>query len=291
MNTLFLAIAVAACAIACQGPTTSLPTPTAAATPTATATPLISLPPPQPTLWASAEAKECLLNPYCSGLFTTGHVRKARVLTATRFGLQPARYWVGSRYDLLGMSTIEEVCSSLPDAEEKQLSAASGGRDCIERRHGYMQYYTNLMRYGIMPVIEQWTHRPWAEVTGPEPVPGALLLRWYDHVPQHWDAPAATALECGTLNSCAMPGLAQIVLRQDDVPLGLHEALHALFYAEHTAEGLMSPDLGTYSLRHAPLEHEVYSLYGSPWLTHGMSRDTVEQIILTEGPRTTSGRP
>lgn len=277
-----------AIAIACQGPT-PVPTPTATATQTPT-TAAMATPTPLPTLWASAEAKECLLNPECSGLFayspgiTSGNVvTKAAVLRST----EPARYWIGSITDGLGLSTIEAFCNSLTDAEEQALLERLKELDCIEYTRSVTQSYRNIVRNHIMPIIEEWTHRPWTEVTGPEPPPDggsaleATLLRWYDHVPWHSPSPGC---ETDNVMGCTRKGVPIIVLHVDDIATGLHEAAHSLFYAEHTrGDGLMS--LGTTELISPdsfilrPLDDEVYTLYGNPLLNHGMSKDLVEQIV------------
>lgn len=277
-HTIYIATAVIAIAvaIACQA-STAAPTPTPIATPTPTATALS-------TLWASAEAKQCLLNPDCSGLFTNGRVEKAAVLRST----EPARYWIGSGFDDLGMSTISAFCNSLTDAEEQHFNATFPGRVCIEHVHSTMQTYKSLVRDHIMPIIEEWTHRPWTEVTGPEPPPDdgsrlrATLLRWYDHVP--WHMPPSPACEADNVMGCTGKGVPIIVLHVDDIATGLHEAAHSLFYAEHVPrDGLMSHGTAEFispeSFTLRPLDAEVYTLYGDPLLTDGMSKELVEQIV------------
>lgn len=270
-------ILVIAVVIACQ-------TSTAAPTPTAQTA----------TLWASAEAKECLLNPECSGLFTTGRVVKAEVLRSA----EPARYWIDSLH-----------------------------RDSHE----------DVIRDKIMPIIEQWTHRPWTEEhigmkwtdeheakllsieyyidnrrpvpreildavddarrdwyddIGELPDPQDILLRWYDDVPEHWGRFAFLSCNSHKTGGCATLGQAEIVLYHpiwDGLPHGgtvlnydstaaaLHEVVHALYGGEHSNEGLMSINANSHSIR--PVDHEIYTLYGNPLITNGMSKELVEQIV------------
>lgn len=72
----------------------------------------------------------------------------------------------------------------------------------------------------------------------------------------------------------------------------LHEAVHALWDAHHSDDGLMCSDdctvTGTVrwggfirSLGMRPLDAQVYALYGDPRLEHGMSRDDVAALIVT----------
>ncbi|MDE2801990.1 MAG: hypothetical protein OXK21_03795, partial [Chloroflexota bacterium] len=81
--------------------------------------------------------------------------------------------------------------------------------------------------------------------------------------------------------------------------IGLHEALHALYAAEHTQSGIMCVEdgpsrqatrtcgaVGAYiaqpwfwPLRLHPREEQVYTLYGNPLLENGMSKVTAALLI------------
>ena len=103
---------------------------------------------------------------------------------------------------------------------------------------------------------------------------------------------------------CAVEGEATVVLhpshgwggKYPDAILyetALHEAMHALYSAHHSQEGLMCIHRDCYrslttdgwiwhqALRLRPLDHEVFTLYGS--LSHGMTKGLAEQIVKTVG--------
>lgn len=252
---------------ACAPGSTPLPTPTPTATAPPTATPTET---PLPTLWASAEAKDCLLNPSCSGLFTTGRVIKAEVLRST----EPARYWISPQYSQLLNRFLLDHAELPQDFMECTACFEAFKRNRIKHE---------FIRNRIMPIIEQWTHRSWAEHTSEQPDSEDILLRWYDSIPETWSP--LTQFRCHSYRAggCATTGEGAIVLNTPNVTIGLHEAVHALYGAEHTSEdGLMfhNDDLTRQTPLLRPVDEEVYALYGSPLLTHGMNKEFVEQIVL-----------
>lgn len=162
-----------------------------------------------------------------------------------------------------------------------------------------------VIRTQVMPELETWTHREWTE-SGEH----AGALRWYE-------GDAHFGRWCGDDDDwagCAVLGGDVIGLRryaggpdgeQVIIParvmyeIGLHEAVHALYAAEHTQSGLMCAEdgpsreatrtcgaVGAYiaqpwfwPLRLHPREEQVYTLYGNPILENGMSVETVALLI------------
>ena len=209
-------------------------------------------PTPLPTLSASIPARSCLLHTACSGLFDVWEVRKAPILDEA----QP-RYWIA------------------PDGTTA---------------------WETVIREPVMPTLAAWTAREWREVQDADD--GAL--QWH-----------STALrirswgwtgECET--ACAVHGDLRIVVRPDTghpyfatfpdemiYRTALHEALHALWYAEHSETGLMCSDGYCRDVEKLPSEsgfewwtagfpdvlHEVYTLYAA--LPDGMDLNTVLRVV------------
>ena len=162
-----------------------------------------------------------------------------------------------------------------------------------------------VIRTRVMPELQAWTHREWTESDEQ-----AGALQWYegDEYFGQW---------CGDQDDwagCAVLGEDIIGLRRYasgsggervSIPapvmyeIGLHEAMHALYAAGHTRTGLMCVEdgptrqatrtcgaVGAYTarpwfwpLRLHPREEQVYTLYGNPLLTNGMSKETAALLI------------
>ena len=162
-----------------------------------------------------------------------------------------------------------------------------------------------VIRDQVMPALEVWTHHEWTESEEQ-----AEALQWYEGNAYfgQWCG------DTGQWSGCAVIGGDIIGLRryasgpegeQVIIParvmyeIGLHEALHALYAAGHTATGLMCVEEGPqrrvtrtcgavgshtsqpwfWPLRLHPNHEAVYTLYGNPLLTNGMSVETVAQLI------------
>ena len=227
---------------------TSTPTPKPTATATSTPTPLPAIP-------AAPHVRECLFNPDCSGLFKTGRVSKAApLIQATRTGY--------AEYTLVNGSPT----------------------------------WQSTIRKRIMPTLARWTATEWREFQGPGE-PGPATLSWLNNVPHDW--PLAFICSAWHAAGCAIPGHPTIVLYEStgsgvNYPAailydkGLHEAVHALYDVHsHTSSGLMCVDTACQrpygrwpeALNLQPIDEHIYTLYGNPLLTHGMSQQTAELII------------
>ena len=210
-------------------------------------------------LFADARVRDCLFDSACSGLFISGAVVKSEAMNT-------GRYWVDAR---------------LPTRTQE------------------------VIRTRVMLELQKWTHREWTESDE-----RAGALQWYEGNEYfgRW---------CGDTDDwagCAVLGEDIIGLRryssgpegeQVSIPapvmneIGLHEAMHALYAAEHTHSGLMCAEdgptrqatrtcgaVGAYvaqpwfwPLRLHPREEQVYTLYGNPLLEDGMSKETAELLI------------
>ncbi len=227
--------------------------PTAMPVPTGTPTPI-------PQIFASEEARQCLFNPDCSGLFANPYrqrVLKALPLReAARTGY--AEYWL-----------------------------VNGP-----------EYWQDVIRNKIMPTLAQWTNAEWRELKGPEP-PGADILRWYNNAPHDWgyECDAYRVAGCAIPGNAEIIVLYDSTWNGKPYPdeilyqIGLHEAVHALYHVEqHAQAGLMCVNPDCYrplgprwpkALAMRPLDEEVYTVYGNPLLTHYMTRQRAELIIQT----------
>lgn len=162
-----------------------------------------------------------------------------------------------------------------------------------------------VIRRQVMPELETWTHHEWTES---EEQAGAL--QWHE-------GDSYFGRRCGDKDDwtgCAVLGGDTIGLRrystgpegeQVIIParvmyeIGLHEALHALYAAEHTESGIMCVEDGPkkqvgrgcgavgsltaqpwfWPLRLHPNQETVYMLYGNPLLTDGMSKEDAALLI------------
>lgn len=146
-----------------------------------------------------------------------------------------------------------------------------------------------------MPTLGEWTHSVPVEVDFVGDAPH--VLTWF-HDNRYSNAP-----NCYSGSGCAErgPSANGIVVKEsaygvpfpDDIlyDIGLHEALHVLFDADHSAEGPMCIKLDCYSplytggvhwdraSRLTPLHEEVYKVYGNPLLRHGMALARVGWIV------------
>ena len=219
-----------------------------------TATPI-----PAPVLFADARVTDCLFDPACSGLFVSGAVRKSEAMGAHR-------YWVDA---------------NLPARTQE------------------------VIRTQVMPELETWTHHEWTES---EEQAGALQWHEGDSYFGRWCGDKDDWAGCAVLGGDVIglrryatgpEGEQVIIPARVMYEIGLHEALHALYAAEHTQSGIMCVEegpkrrvsrtcgaVGSYiaqpwfwPLRLHPIQEQVYTLYGNPLLTDGMSRETVALLV------------
>ena len=226
------------------------PTPTATPTPEPTATPT---PTPLPALYASAEARECLLRTECSGLFAVEKVRKAPILNDA----QP-RYWLAPDGTTAWETVIRERV--MPTLE---AWTAREWREIENPDDGALQWRSNALR------IHSWGWTGGCEIACA--VSGDLRI--------------VVRPDTGHPYFDAFPS--EVLYR-----IALHEALHALWYARHAASGLMCaddycPDVEQLTANgevwwiagFPDVLHEVYTLYAHPALTDGMDLDAVFTIV------------
>ena len=150
-----------------------------------------------------------------------------------------------------------------------------------------------LIRERVMPTIEDWTHVAWRERSE---IPDTFL--WFSD-PAQGGAPNCDNV-IGFWAACALEDAVTMKpTHRSGIPYpdemwyerALHEALHALFRAKHSEEGLMCINADCYrpisadgvrwsrGLRLRPLDHEVYALYGNPALRDGMTLAEVARIV------------
>ena len=166
-----------------------------------------------------------------------------------------------------------------------------------------------LIRGSVMPAVSRWTQVKWTQYYpanyASEKPP---CFRWTFGDWMMDDVPCAgytgLASVCFTEAACAItdavllydaplahPPLAgrpkPVYPREVLLETMLHEALHAIFEAEHSTQGIMCErcysrtverDGWIWPLR-PPLDDKVYSLYGNPAFTDGMTLDEVLSIV------------
>ena len=216
-------------------------------------------PVPEPVLFASARVRDCLFNPSCSGLFVSGAVRKSEAM-------RTHTYWVDA---------------TLPARTQE------------------------VIRTRVMPELETWTHHEWTESEEQ-----TNALQWYegDAYFGRWCGDKDDWAGCAILEgdiiglrryATSAEGEQVIIPARVMYEVGLHEALHALFAAEHTQSGIMCVEegpkrrvdsscgaVGSYTaqpwfwpLRLHPIQEQVYTLYGNPLLEDSMTKDAAASLI------------
>lgn len=196
---------------------------------------------------------------------------------------------------------LDTRCSGLfPDGKAYKSAVADSRRYWIDPAMD--QSVQRVIREGVMPTIEEWTHGAWVEVAD---YTGEKALRWeqegffVEHGCGGFDAWAGCSRRVGSSS-------AQVAIRkhhrqgyvrpiEDMRETGLHEVLHVLWDAEHANGGVMclagggtdceAGEVRVGNLRwplkeRRPLDMQVYTLYGHPAIRHGMTVDEVRALFV-----------
>ena len=162
-----------------------------------------------------------------------------------------------------------------------------------------------------MPTISNWTHVSWIERRPDESTSEKPCLMWFIRAGEDSNGPclgkgkpypgypsclgaAGCAWEDAvTLRESYRWAEGYIIPYPEEVLVDtmLHEAVHALYGAEHTNSGLMCNERKCYTGRVSvkgwewpyrilrTLDHELYSLYGHPALKHGLTKAKAMSLV------------
>ncbi len=153
----------------------------------------------------------------------------------------------------------------------------------------------DIIRHMVMPIVGDWTHHAWAEVS----TPSEHVFNWVECIPSDYVDYGGIAIPGGDASLRNFESVSQREMPAEIVcNNGLHEALHSLFYAVHSNQGLMCIEetcfdqvltFESWDWRWrgpvTALEHAVYTMYGHPVLTDGMPKSEVESMLGTVNPK------
>ena len=220
--------------------------------------------PPSTLIDTSHPVLDCMLSTACSGLFGDGVVEKSPVLrraTENALGERYLTYWI---------------------------------------HPGVPPHLKRTIRNRIMPTLADWTHSNPVETIDAS---SWKVLRWFSDVGQD-GAPSCVTSDiawsgCADSSGNGNAATVKAYLRGIQIPpdilygVGLHEAMHALYGADHSTRGLMCHREECYvelregrrtwsKARHLTrTDHEVYTLYGHPAIREGMTREEVSLMVRT----------